>query len=75
MSTSWTTPRDGAGTWRHTPAHPKLINTVTDLLVAFLACLIVLTLFAGLYVAGKHAMCAVYDGSLSYCPGYVAADR
>lgn len=73
MSTSWTNPRhDGAGTWQHTAPHPE---TFTDLLVAFIACLLASVVLVALVVIGRHAMCATHNQALSYCPGYQAAQH
>jgi hypothetical protein len=62
----------GAGSWRHTAPHASTVRlTVTT----FLACLIGTTLFLGLVVAGRAAMCATHSNKLSYCPGYVGTPR
>lgn len=60
----WSVPADGAGTWAHTAPHA---NSIADLAVAFIACLLGLTVLVGLIVAGRAAMCSAYDGALSYC--------
>lgn len=70
---TWADPRhDGAGTWKHTASHA---STFTDLLTAFIACLLGLTLLVGLVVAGRAGMCRAYDDQLRYCPGYEAVPQ
>lgn len=70
---TWADPRQGgAGTWQHIAPHA---STIRLSLTAFLACLIGMTLFLGLVVLGRAAMCATHktsDGSpaISYCAGY-----
>lgn len=67
MSAHWTRPVDGAGTWRHTPAHRPV---VVDIAVTFLASVLGLVLFVGLVVVARHGVCRMYEhrtDAPSYC--------
>lgn len=70
--TSWTDPRGGQGSWRSTPPH---LESLTDLLVAFIVCLLAGIVFVGAVVAGRAVMCQTHEDAqgrptLSYCDGY-----
>lgn len=68
ITPTWADPRrGGAGTWRHTAPHAPSLRFSP---VAFLACLIGLTLFIGLVAVGRAGMCDWYDNQLQYCSGY-----
>ena len=77
MSTTWTTPRDGAGTWQHTPRPDRM--TLRELLVTFVVCLLILTVGMAAVAVARIGMCeqTFEDGTpaYSYCPGFTGGPR
>lgn len=76
MTAPWWQPRDGHGTWQHTPPHRELRLTVLGTLTV---CLLLAALFAGALKAAEHLMCQLSKdstghGTYVYCPDFTPTE-